>query len=116
MWKGVFIMLERLIITLIFATGFLLVCWTLMEYWLRSSRRTTETGLRDKTILVIGRFCQAIQQKKNFRHIWMEEEFGSAHLNPLHSTKNTAEADEHTEGREQGSRYHEKKFKMKINM
>ena len=58
-------MLERLIITLIFATGFLLVCWTLMEYWLRSSRRTTETGLRDKTILVIGRFCQAIQQKKN---------------------------------------------------
>ena len=73
-WKGVFIMLERLIITLIFAAGFLLVCWTLMEYWLRSSRRTTETGLRDKTIFVIGKFCQAIQQKKNFRHIWMEEE------------------------------------------
>ena len=109
-------MLERLIITLIFAAGFLLVCWTLMEYWLRSSRRTTETGLRDKTIFVIGKFCQAIQQKKNFRHIWMEEEFGNAHLNDFHSVKSTAETNEHAEGREQGSRYQEKKYKMEVNM
>lgn len=109
-------MLERLIITLIFAAGFLLVCWTFMEYWLRSSRRTTETGLRDKTILAVGRFCQAVQQKKNFRHIWMEEKFGSTHLSDLHSRKETAETNEHPEGREQGSRYHEKKYKMKVNM
>ena len=87
-----------------------------MEYWLRSSRRTTETGLRDKTIFVIGKFCQAIQQKKNFRHICMEEEFGNAHLNDFHSVKNTAETNEHAEGREQGSRYQEKKYKMKVNM
>ncbi len=108
-------MLERLIVTLIFAAGFLLVCWTLMEYWLRSSRRTTETGLRDKTIFVIGRSARLFSRKRTSATSGWRE-FGSAHLNDFHSVQNTGTVNEHTEGREQGSRYQEKKYKMKVNM
>ena len=109
-------MLERLLITLILAVGFVLICWIIMELWLRSVGRGKEMGLRAKILYTVGRFCQALNHKKDFRHIWMEEEFGDGHLNPLNTDKMDTTTPNRREGREQESRYRDRKYKMKVNM
>lgn len=109
-------MLERLIITLVLAAGFVFICWTVMEYWLRTSRHTKEVGWRAKLIYVLGNFFQTLNQKKDFRQIELEEEFGKAHLHGLNTGKMDTSSVNRQEGHEQEVYRKERKYKMKVNM
>lgn len=109
-------MLERLIITLVLAAGFVLICWTIMEYWLRTSKHTKEIGLRAKIIYVVGSFCQTLSQKKDFHRMELKEDFGKAHLHGLNTEEMDTGSANRSEGREQDVYRKERKYKMKVNM
>ena len=109
-------MTEKIVFTLVFIVGFTLICWAFMEYQLRAPKHAAVAEWKGKAFCAVGRFCQTLQQKKNFRSLWMEKEFGDATLDELYTSGPVSETSKIVTGQEEGSKDQEKRFNMKINM
>lgn len=112
-------MLQMIIIIIISVVVFLLVCWMLTEYWLRSVRKLpgekiSNLNVWNRAVYVLEDFCGTVNHKKDFKEMRVEEEMGAVHMD--HEKSNHHSSIPEKEYREKDSARNEKKYNMKINM
>lgn len=114
-------MLERNLIIFISAVAMVLICWMIVERWfysfgVLSQEKTSGLGSLDRINIVVEKFFDAVNRKKDFRTICLKEEMGKFQLKTNERMQEITKEDHNKKSYDSASIKRKRRYNIKEDM